>query len=138
MRPRTWIESFLWVAAAGGIAFGLGWKLLTDTPAETSTLIGLAFGVVVGLVAASKMAELVVHRQFSDRAAFLAELETDLAQLDLLPKTKLENFLAFESTPAGSFSLGPVGLNGMVKRVRVRIDGNQATIVGPREIVREL
>ncbi len=46
MRPRSWIESFLAIAALGGLAFGLGWKLFTGDPAQDSALIGLAFGAL--------------------------------------------------------------------------------------------
>lgn len=138
MRPRSWLESFLAIAAPAGIAFGLGWKALTGEAAETSTLIGLVFGAVAGLIAAPKAAEIVVTRSFTDRQAFLTIIDTRLAELDLYPKTQLENFRTYETTPAGNFSLGFVSLSGIVKRVRVRLDGNQATIVGPRDVVSQL
>jgi hypothetical protein len=138
MRPRSWLESFLATAAPAGLAFGLGWKVFTGEAPQTSTLLGLAFGVVVGLIAAPKAAEIVVTRPFTDRQAFLTGLETRLAELDLYPKTQLENFRTYESVPAGSFSLGFVSLSGIVKRVRIRLDANQATVVGPREIISQL
>jgi len=138
MRPRPWLDSFLLVAALAGLAFGLGWKTFTGDPADTSTLIGLAFGVVVGLVAAPKMVETTMAKSYADRAEFLQSLETQLAGLDIYPATQLENFRVYKSEAAGSFSLGPVSASGIIQRVRVQLDTGTAVLVGPSSVLDQL
>lgn len=138
MRPRTWLEGFLLIASVGGLAFGLLWKLATDTPAEESTLLGLGFGVIAGAIGAGNLAEYVVTVDVPDRASFLVSLTTCLAEQDLYPVTELENFRVYESKPEGTVSLGPVTLRGIVRRVRVKLEGTTATIVAPKGVLTHL
>jgi hypothetical protein len=138
MRPRGALESFLLVAAPAGIAFGLLWTTLTDTPAPESSVIGLIFGAIMGIFGVRKFTEVVVNAPIGDQSSFIERLKTAAAANDLQLKSETADFFMFENTPAGSFSLGPVSLSGTVKRLRVRLAGGQATIVGPRETINEL
>ena len=138
MRARTWFESFLAIAALGGLAFGAGWKTFTGDPADTSTLIGLAFGVLAGLFGAPKFVETRITKHFTNRPEFLERLDTRLAELELLPVTELENFRVYKSEAGGSFSLGPVSTSGIVHRVRVKLEDGTATLVGSRSILDQL
>jgi len=139
VKPRGAAESFLTVFALGGLSFGILWKLFTGDPADVSTLIGLAFGAVAGLIAAPKLTETTVVRQVEDPSTFLESLGTELAERDIYPTTAaLAHFRLYESKAAGSFSLGPVSVGGIIKRVRLKLEGQQVTIVGPRSVLSEL
>lgn len=126
------------IASIGGIAFGLLWKLATDTPAEESTLLGLAFGAIVGAIGAGNLAEQVVTVSVADRATFLKALTTRLAEQDLYLTTELEDFRAYESKPEGTISLGPITPRGITQRVRVSFEGSTATIVAPKPVLSKL
>jgi hypothetical protein len=138
VKPRGWLESFLLLAAPGGIAFALGWKLLTGESTQASTTIGILFGIVIGLISASKITEAALSFPIPDRTQFLTSLNTRLAELDIYPSTDLESFKVYESKSAGSFSLGPVSLNGFVQRVRVKLEGGTVTVVASRQLIKEL
>jgi hypothetical protein len=107
VRARTWFESFLAIAALGGLAFGLGWKTFTGEPADTSTLIGLAFGVVAGLVGAPKFVEVSITKPFTNRTEFVKRLDTRLAELELLPVTELDDFRVYKSEAGGRSASAP-------------------------------
>jgi hypothetical protein len=138
MRPRSWLESFLAIAALGGLAFGAGWATFTGAPADESTLLGLVFGAIAGLVGAPKFVETSVTKTFTNRTEFLKRLETRLAELELLPTTQLEDFRVYKSESAGSFSLGPVSTSGIIHRVRVKLEEDRAVLVGSRSILDQL
>jgi hypothetical protein len=138
MKPRGPAESFLAVAAISGLLFGAMWKVFTGDPAQDSTLIGLAFGVVAGLFSVGRITETSKQVAVSDRDQFLAGLVTKLAEQGYFAKTELENYRLFETVPEGSFSLGPLSLNGWVDRVRISMSENSATVVGPRQTLAAL
>jgi hypothetical protein len=138
MKPRGPVMSFATPAALGGIAFALGWKALTGDSTNESTTLGIIFGLALGAVGVAKLTESAVVVPVADKTAFLRALETQLAALDILPATQLENYKLYESKSAGSFSLGPVSVNGIIERVRVQFDDARATLVATKTVLRKL
>ena len=138
MKPRGAVESFLVVAAISGLAFGAMWKVFAGAPAETSTLMGLAFGVLVAAVMVGKLTEVSRRVALSDHAQFAEALQGRLAELGFFAKTELPTYRLYESVSEGTLSLGPLSTSGLVNRVRVSFDPDGATIVGPRFVLDEL
>lgn len=138
MKPRGAVESFLVVAAISGLAFGAMWKVLTGEPAETSTLIGIAFGVAVAAFSVGKLTEVSQRVALTNHAQFAEALQGRLAELGFFAKTELPTYRLYESVPEGTLSLGPLSTSGLVNRVRVSFDPNGATVVGPRFVLDEL
>jgi len=138
MKPRGAVESFLAVAAIGGLAFGLMWKVFMGDPAETSTLIGLMFGVAVAALSVRKLTEVSWRIPLSDHAQFSAAVQSRLAELGFFAKTELPTYRLYESVSEGTLTLGPLSTGGLVNRVRLSFDRDGVTIVGPRFVLDEL
>ena len=138
MRRRSWFEAWLTIAAVSGIAFGLGWKALTDTPASDSALIGLAFGAILGLIGASRFAEVQAVGAVSNPQAFLAATNDRLVELGFAKSAETPTFRLYETASQGSFSLASVSIPGLRRRARIKIENGSATIVAPAEVVASL
>ncbi len=136
LRPRGWLEAFLIVAAPTGIAFGLLWKTLQDDSAQASTLTGLAFGAILGLVGAAKFKEERVVIPTSDAVASVQTIHDRLVELEFVLAAETPTFRAYETQSQGSFSLGAVSLPGLRRRARLKVEGSSITIVAPSDVVR--
>jgi hypothetical protein len=140
VKRRSAGESFILVAALAGIAFAVGWSALGGSGGgKGGVFAGAAFGIILGAIAAPKMAEVQIVQTFPDQDDYIRRLDIALSEL-YVPRTSPDGapLRVYESESEGSFSLPGVSIPGLTKRVRVRIDGNKATLVGPKGILSEL
>lgn len=86
--------------------------VFTGAPAEEATIIGLCFGVLASAFSVGKLTEVSRRVTVPDRNLFVADLQGRLAALGFFAKTELPTYRLFESVSEGTFSLGPVSMNG--------------------------
>lgn len=104
---------------------GMGMSLETKLPYQLGTLCGL----IAGLLGAYFNRSATRSITFSDRKAFIEQLEASLAQMGFEQKTQLEEFTAYTESSLGKALAG---------KILVKIEENSATIIGRSSIIKRL
>jgi hypothetical protein len=138
MRPRTWFEAWLMIAAIPGLAFAVGWIAFTDTSKSDSALIGLAFGALIGLIGASRYAEVRHVGPVSNAQTFLAAAHERLVENGFAKSAETATFRLYQTESQGTFGISGVNIPGFRRRARIKIENGSATIVASRDIVTAL
>ena len=139
MDPKGFFGTWLTIFALTGLPFGVLMTTVGGAELEEGMAAGFGFGVLFGACMAPLMMSVRVQLPFAERHAFLGALNLSMAVLAYHPKTQSGDYIIFEAASFGNYKLGPLALTpSSFFTVFVQLDGNSATVVGPRQTVRKL
>lgn len=139
MEPKGFLGTWVTIFALTGLPFGVLMTTVGGAEAEEGMAAGLGFGVLFGACMAPMMMSVKVRLPVAERHTFVGALNLSMAELAYHPKTQAGDYIIFEAASAGNFKLGPLSLTpSSFFTVFVQLDGDAATVVGPRQTVRKL
>lgn len=139
MEPKGFFGTWITIFALTGLPFGVLMSTFGGMTTDEGIAAGFAFGVLFGVVMAPMMMSIKVRIPMTDRTEFVSKLNVTMAELAFHPKTQSAGYIIFEAVSAGAYKLGPLALTpASFFTVFVQLDGDAASIVGPRQTVRKL
>jgi len=139
MEPKGFLGTWVTIFALTCLPFGVMMSTVGGMETEEGLAAGFMFGVLFGAAMAPLMMSVKVRLPLVDRQAFLSNLNVSMAELAYHPKTQAADYVVFEAVSAGAYKLGPLSLApSSYFTVFVQLDGDGASIVGPRQTVRKL
>jgi len=139
MEPKGFFGTWITIFALTGLPFGVLMSTVGGVETDEGLAAGFMFGVLFGFAMAPLMMSVKVELRFADRQVFLSRLNVNMAELAFHPKSQTADFVIFEAVSAGAYKLGPLSLApASYFTVFVQLDGDVASIVGPRQTVRKL
>ena len=139
MDPKGFFGTWVTIFALTALPFGVLMTTVGGAEVEEGMTAGFGFGVLFGACMAPLMMGVRIRLPVAERHAFIAALNLSMAELAYHPKTQSGDYIIFEAASAGNYKLGPLALTpSSFFTIFVQLDGDSATVVGPRQTVKKL